>query len=143
MKQRQQKQEIRERKAVLRTLNASVAPEAADTCTSCSICELGGQLILCDICSQAFHYKCVNETKTNVASDYWWCCPECCVMNLNANLLRAQQVVVRTGDAKTKYVAYGETLFMQKYDETEEGAAEGGDTPVSYTHLTLPTTPYV
>ena len=85
-------------------------------------------MILCDICSQAFHYKCVNETKTNVASDYWWCCPECCVMNLNANLLRAQQVVVRTGDAKTKYVAYGETLFMQKYDETEEGAAEGGDT---------------
>ena len=71
-------------------------------------------------------------------------------LNSMSNMMGMMNTIQKIGKGKRKITVKldkGDKKFLSKFiDEVKKqfsSSAMGGATPVSYTHLTLPTTPYV
>ena len=49
----------------------------------CSICQKGGNLLLCDQCNRAFHIECLKLDKNNIPEGKWFC--QICTLNNQKN----------------------------------------------------------
>ncbi|XP_076945061.1 LOW QUALITY PROTEIN: protein CHROMATIN REMODELING 4-like [Bidens hawaiensis] len=48
-----------------------------DPCHECDVCNLGGDLIHCDVCPKTYHISCLDPPLKQLPSDKWQC-PNCC-----------------------------------------------------------------
>ncbi|XP_076912724.1 protein CHROMATIN REMODELING 4-like [Bidens hawaiensis] len=48
-----------------------------DPCHECDVCNLGGDLIHCDVCPKTYHIACLDPPLKQPPSDKWQC-PNCC-----------------------------------------------------------------
>jgi hypothetical protein len=52
---------------------AEVRKRKKDNRSSCSICRLGGELLLCDNCPKSFHIDCLKMKNSDVPEAEWYC----------------------------------------------------------------------
>ena len=64
-------------------------------------------------------------------------------MSVVATIVKTVNVVVNVNAMNNKDIKKENDLIAEAYQQVNEANLRDPNTPVSYTHLTLPTTPYV
>jgi hypothetical protein len=53
--------------------SADLKKKKKDNRSSCSICRLGGELLLCDNCPKSFHFECLKMKSSDIPEGEWYC----------------------------------------------------------------------